>query len=121
MGENGRIIEVLDSNPDSRKIKIKALTPEKDLVQMSRDIIEKCKYVHPSRVEEVEQLLIRLRKHHLSIAAEEKLVPTTDAATVRALERKQKQQQQQVNTDPQTYNTCRTNKQKRKRAIRLLK
>ena len=96
MGENGRIIEVLDSNPDSRKIKIKTLSPEKDLAQMSRDIIEKCKYIHPSRVEEVEQLLIQLRKHHVTVASDEKPVPVTDAATVKALERKALQQQQQV-------------------------
>lgn len=96
MGENGRIIEVLDSNPDSRKIKIKTLSPEKDLAQMARDIIEKCKYIHPSRVEEVEQLLIQLRKHHMTMVAEEKPVPIADAATVKALERKALQQQQQV-------------------------
>lgn len=32
---------------------------------MSQDIVEKCKYIHPSRAEEIEQLLIRLRKHFL--------------------------------------------------------
>lgn len=29
---------------------------------MAEDIVDKCKYIHPSRVEEVEQLLIKLRK-----------------------------------------------------------
>ncbi len=36
------------------------------MAQLAADIIEKCKYIHPSRTEEVEQLLIRLRKHSLA-------------------------------------------------------
>jgi len=36
------------------------------MAQLAEDIVDKCKYIHPSRVEEVEQLLIKLRKHVLS-------------------------------------------------------
>lgn len=36
------------------------------MAQLAADIVDKCKYIHPSRVEEVEQLLIKLRKHVLS-------------------------------------------------------
>ena len=36
------------------------------MAQLAEDIVDKCKYIHPSRVEEVEQLLIKLRKHVLA-------------------------------------------------------
>jgi hypothetical protein len=62
MEENGRVLEVLDSKPDSRKIKIRSIAADRNLADMSSEIVEKCKYIHPSRVEEVEQLLIRLSK-----------------------------------------------------------
>ena len=64
--EHDRVLEVLDSKPETRRIKIKQLTPDKDLAQMSEDIIEKCKFIHPSRKEEIEQLLIKLRKYQLA-------------------------------------------------------
>jgi hypothetical protein len=64
--ENGRVLDVLDRKPETRRIKIKQLTPDKDLAQMSEDIIEKCKFIHPSRKEELEQLLIKLRKYQLA-------------------------------------------------------
>lgn len=64
--ESGREIEVLERTPETRRVKIKSLTPEKNLAQLAADIIEKCKYVHPSRVEEVEKLLNKLRRHVLS-------------------------------------------------------
>lgn len=51
-----------------RRIKIKALAPDKNMAQLAADIVDKCKYIHPSRIEEIEQLLIRLRKHHASSA-----------------------------------------------------
>jgi hypothetical protein len=66
MDEHGRILEVLDRKPETRRIKIKLLTPDKDLAQMSEDIIEKCKFIHPSRKEEIEQLLIKLRKYQIA-------------------------------------------------------
>lgn len=64
--EHGRVLDVLDRKPETRRIKIKPLTPDKDLAQMSEDIIEKCKFIHPSRKEEIEQLLIKLRKYQLA-------------------------------------------------------
>lgn len=60
------VLEVLDQRPDNRKIKIKTLTADKNMAQLASDIVEKCKYIHPSRVEEIEQLLINLRKVTLS-------------------------------------------------------
>ena len=66
MDENGRVMEVLDRKPEIRRIKIKQLTPDKDLAQMSEDIVEKCKFIHPSRKEEIEQLLIKLRKYQIT-------------------------------------------------------
>lgn len=66
MDEHGRVLEVLDRKPETRRIKIKVLTPDKDLAQMSEDIIEKCKFIHPSRKEEIEQLLIKLRKYQIA-------------------------------------------------------
>lgn len=64
--EHGRVLEVLDRKPETRRIKIKMLTPDKDLAQMSEDIIEKCKFIHPSRKEEIEQLLIKLRRYQVA-------------------------------------------------------
>lgn len=57
---------VLDKKPESRKIKIKNLTPDKNLAQLAEQIVQSCKYLHPSRTEEVEQLLIKLRKYALA-------------------------------------------------------
>lgn len=64
------MLEVLDRKPEMRRIKIKALSPDKNMAQLAADIVDKCKYIHPSRVEEIEQLLIRLRKHHASVSAQ---------------------------------------------------
>lgn len=59
-------MEVLDRKPETRRIKIKPLTPDKNLAQMAQDMIEKCKFIHPSRTEEIEQLLIKLRKYQIA-------------------------------------------------------
>eukprot|EP01036_Dinobryon_divergens_P024940 gene24940-33435_t len=67
--ERGRDAEVVDSKLEFRKIKIKTLTENKNMAQIAADIVDKCKYIHPSRVEEIEQLLIKLRKHSLAAAA----------------------------------------------------
>jgi hypothetical protein len=67
--DRGGIIELLDRKPEVRRIKIKSLSPDKNMAQLAADIVDKCKYIHPSRVEEIEQLLIRLRKHNLSLAS----------------------------------------------------
>lgn len=37
------------------------------MAQLASDIIEKCKYIHPSRAEEIEQLLIKLRKYNATL------------------------------------------------------
>ena len=49
-----------------RRIKIESPTADKNMAQLAADIVEKCKYIHPSRTEEIEQLLIKLRKHVLA-------------------------------------------------------
>jgi hypothetical protein len=59
-------MEVLDRKPETRRIKIKPLTPDKNLAQMAQDMIDKCKFIHPSRTEEIEQLLIKLRKYQIA-------------------------------------------------------
>ena len=69
MEENGRVLEVLDSKPDSRRIKINSIAPDRNLATMAQEIIQHCKYIHPSRAEEVEQILIQLQK---SLAEKEK-------------------------------------------------
>ena len=66
VAENGRVGEVLDRIPEVRRIKLKNLSADKNMAQLAGDIVEKCKYIHPSRVEEIEQLLIKLRKHALA-------------------------------------------------------
>ena len=62
LDQNERILDVLDSKPDSRRIKIKSIASDRNLSEMATEIAQKCKYIHPSRVEEVEQLLIKLNK-----------------------------------------------------------
>lgn len=66
VNENGRAGDVIDRIPEIKRIKVKNLTADKSMVQLSADIVEKCKYIHPSRAEEIEQLLIKLRKHNLA-------------------------------------------------------
>lgn len=67
--DRGAVIAVVDRKPEIRRIKIKSLSPDKNMAQLAADIVDKCKYIHPSRTEEIEQLLIKLRKHHMSNAA----------------------------------------------------
>ena len=63
LDQNDRVVEVLDAKPDSRRIKIKSIASDRNLADMASEITQKCKYIHPSRVEEVEQLLIKLNKN----------------------------------------------------------
>ena len=63
--DRGQVLDVLERRPETRRVKIKALTPDKNLAQLAADIVDKCKYIHPSRVDEVEQQLGKLRKHVL--------------------------------------------------------
>jgi hypothetical protein len=76
--DNGRTIEVLDRKPESRRIKIKVLDPDKNLALLAEQIVESCKYVHPSRVEEIEQLLIQLRRHVLDKANDTSLPSSSE-------------------------------------------
>lgn len=63
--ERGRDAEVVDSKLEFRKIKIKTLTENKNMAQIAADIVDKCKYIHPSRVEEIEQLLVIIRSNNI--------------------------------------------------------
>lgn len=60
--DRDRVVEVLETRPEVRRVKIKSLSADKNLAQLASDIVEKCPYIHPSRVEEIEQLLIQLRR-----------------------------------------------------------
>lgn len=62
----GAVVEVLDRKPEVRRIKIKSLSADKNMAQLANDIIDKCKYIHPSRVEEIEALLIQLCRAKMS-------------------------------------------------------
>lgn len=48
------------------------------MAQLAADIVDKCKYIHPSRTEEIEQLLIRLRKHFANAPAPAAVVEDED-------------------------------------------
>lgn len=60
------MVEVLERKPEIRRLKIRQLTADRNMAQLANDIIDKCKYIHTSRAEEIETLLIKLKKHHLS-------------------------------------------------------
>lgn len=66
LDDRGAAVRVLDRKPEVRRIKIKSLSPDKNMAQLAADIVSKCTYIHPSRTEEVEQLLIRLQRHVLT-------------------------------------------------------
>lgn len=62
--DRDRVLEVLERRPEVRRVKIKSLSADKNLAKLASDIVEKCPYIHPSRTEEIEQLLIKLRKYN---------------------------------------------------------
>lgn len=64
----GNVLEVIERKPEIRRILIRSFSPDKNVAQLAVDIVDKCKYIHPSRTEEIEQLLIKLRKHRLANA-----------------------------------------------------
>ena len=70
LDDNNRVVEVIEALAEQKRIKIKSLAADKDMGQMAADIVDKCKYIHPSRTEEIEQLLIKLRKHFNSKESE---------------------------------------------------
>ena len=43
------------------RIRVKNLNPSTDIGALARDIIDKCKLIHPSKILEVEQLLFYLQ------------------------------------------------------------
>eukprot|EP01036_Dinobryon_divergens_P039194 gene39194-51606_t len=47
------------------------------MAELADDVVQKCKYIHPARAEEVEQLLIKLRKH---VQTEERKIATAQQA-----------------------------------------
>ncbi len=65
--EIGRVMEVLERRPEIRTIIIK--TWSIDMAHLAQDIVEKCRYIHPSRTEEVEQLLISLRNNTMVVSS----------------------------------------------------
>ena len=44
-----------------RRIRVKSLNANTDISQLARQIIDKCKLIHPSKILEVEQLLFYLQ------------------------------------------------------------
>jgi hypothetical protein len=70
--DNGTLIQLLEKKSEVRRIKIKSLSADKNMAQLAADIVEKCpKYIHPSRTEEVEQLLIKLRRYALEVGQQQ--------------------------------------------------
>jgi len=59
--ENGRVHEVMSRESDVRRVKVK-FQSDKNMAQLALDVVQKCKYIHPSRTEEIEQLLLKLKK-----------------------------------------------------------
>ena len=55
-------MEVLDRKPEVRRIKIKSLSPDKNMAQLANDILHTSKIIHPTRTEEIACLLIQLRR-----------------------------------------------------------
>ena len=63
---NGRVLEVLSQTNKTNRIKLHVHTLEKNMATVAAEIIQSCsKFIHPSRVEEIEQLLLKLQKHVL--------------------------------------------------------
>lgn len=79
------VLGVLERKPEVRRIKINTLSADKNMAQLASDIVDKCKYIHPSRVEEVEQLLLKLRK--FSLANESKMDDSSAADSTSNRER----------------------------------
>lgn len=61
---SGRVLEVLSQTNKTNRIKLHVHTLEKNMATVAGEIIQSCsKFIHPSRVEEIEQLLIKLQKY----------------------------------------------------------
>ena len=69
--ESGRVLNVIETRSDSKVLQIDPsllLSTEKrskssvSVATIASDVINACKFIHPTRAEEVEQILIQLRK-----------------------------------------------------------
>jgi len=49
-------------------IKIKSLTANSDISELARELVDKCKLIHPSRINDVEQQLYYLQKRKMSMS-----------------------------------------------------
>ena len=76
--ESGRVLHVLESKQETKTINVNRdvllSTGNKgsavSVAGMAAEIVNSCKYIHPSRTEEIEQILIRLRRQLLDKEAE---------------------------------------------------
>jgi len=69
---NGRVLEVLARTNKVQRVKLHMLTPDKNMAKLADEIVRNCnKIIHPSRTEEIEQLLLRLQKHVVANAGKE--------------------------------------------------
>jgi hypothetical protein len=95
-----------------KRIKINSLSADKNMAQLAAGIVDKCKYIHPSRIEEIEQLLIKLRKFHQQNPASSATAAQTQAPMMNNFtaapntsgNRQQQQQQQQQSAYEDNYN-----------------
>ena len=101
--ESGRVLHVLESKQEKKPI-----TVDRDVLLssgnkgstvsvagMAAEIVHSCKYIHPSRTEEVEQILIRLRKQLLDKEAEKSRSSPAESATQATSEAVSKPMRQQ--------------------------
>lgn len=69
---NGRVLEVLGRTNKVQRVKLHMLTPDKNMAKLADEIVRNCnKIIHPSRTEEIEQLLLKLQKHVVTNAGKE--------------------------------------------------
>lgn len=81
--ESGRVLHVLEAKQETKTVQVDRAvllsTASKgstvSVAGMASGIVNSCKYIHPSRTEEVEQILIRLRRQLLEKEEERSLSP----------------------------------------------
>lgn len=64
------------------RIRVKSLNDKTDVKTLAKDIIEKCKLIHPSKLLEVEQLLFYLQKRRDAGAGKGQISSTIKAVFV---------------------------------------
>jgi hypothetical protein len=57
-----------DKKQMQKIIKIKSLTANSDISELARELVDKCKLIHPSRINDVEQQLYYLQKRKMSMS-----------------------------------------------------